>query len=72
MSKTLFSHELRVLACEHCGAPIEVDVTGGSVKCDFCQTPHVIVRRDETVDLAETQRAVATEISEEERFHKLR
>ncbi len=45
---------------------------GGSVKCEFCQTPHLVLRRDETADIAEAKRAGATEISEAERFHKLR
>jgi hypothetical protein len=34
--RTIFSHELRMLACPQCAAPIEASIAGGSISCGYC------------------------------------
>ena len=33
-----FSFGIRVLVCDHCGAPLKVTQAEGSVKCSYCQS----------------------------------
>ena len=72
VSKTLFSHELRILMCDHCGAAIDVLPQGGHVKCRYCSAVNVLTRRDESADIAEAQQARRAPISEYERLMRLR
>jgi len=72
MSKTLFSHDLRVLLCDQCGAAIDVAISGGTVQCRYCNATNHLVQRDESADLAEAQAAARSNISESERVTLLR
>ncbi|MBX3231213.1 MAG: hypothetical protein KIT84_09750 [Labilithrix sp.] len=44
---TSFSYQLRVAACDRCGAPLEVNVAGGSFECRYCHAQNQIALRDE-------------------------
>ncbi len=72
MSKTLFSHDLRVLLCDQCGAAIDVALSGGIVQCRYCDATNHLVQRDERADLAEARAAAESTISESERLAVLR
>ena len=45
---TDFSHQIRVLMCQQCGAPLDADIEGGSVVCDYCGVENHIVPREQT------------------------
>ncbi len=68
--KTVFSHELRILACANCGAPIDGTIAGGSVSCTFCHTANQLQARDESNDRALA--TMAPTMSEAQRFERLR
>jgi hypothetical protein len=72
MADTLFSHDLRILTCVRCGAPIEAQVAGGSFSCGFCGAENRLARRDESADLSAAEAAMATTVSEAERHARLR
>lgn len=72
MAKTHYSHDLRILLCKNCGAPVEATAAGGEVTCGYCQATHVLARRDESADLQAAAAARAEEPSESERFAALR
>ncbi len=46
---TSFSYQLRVAACDRCGAPCEAAVTGGSFACRFCHAQNYVDVRDEAL-----------------------
>lgn len=60
-----FSHEIRVLMCLQCGAPLDAETGGCRIKCDYCGVVNEIMPRQ-----PETQLQHAA-ISEEERMHRL-
>jgi hypothetical protein len=62
---TVFRLEVRVVACEFCGAPLEVGVAGGSLPCKFCGSLQQIVPRSDHRLWAEVQ------VSEPERLARL-
>lgn len=64
---TTFSHELRVVACDRCGAPLDASVGGGSFTCRFCHAHNQLAVRDEA--LMAPQRSP---IPEHERVRRLR
>ena len=70
MAKTLYSHELRKLLCPNCGAPVEVAIAGGTVRCAYCGASHQVARRDESADIQ--QAAQAPTMGESERLAMLR
>ena len=72
MSPTLFSHESRVLLCNSCGAPLNVHVQGGDVRCDYCGTVTRFAPRDEGQDAAQRHTAETRPLSESERIERLR
>lgn len=72
MVDNLFSHDLRILTCMQCGAPLEAAVGGGLFTCSFCGTANQLARRDERVDLQAAQEARGTAVSEAERHARLR
>ncbi len=46
-------HDVRVLVCDGCGAPLRVPVQGGIVQCEYCRaTLEVIARREESMGRA--------------------
>jgi len=48
MTHATFSYEIRMFACPHCGAPLEVPREGGVFQCGYCKHGgEVAVRRDE-------------------------
>ncbi len=47
MNNTSFSYQLRVAACDRCGAPLEATVGGGSFTCRFCNAQNQLKVRDE-------------------------
>lgn len=70
MADTLYSHSLRILACQGCGAPLEAAVGGGSFTCTYCGAVNRLAARDERRDLERAREAPA--ISESERYSRLR
>jgi hypothetical protein len=68
--QTVFSHDLRILACANCGGPIEGTPTGGTVTCSFCNTVNQVAARDETRDRAAA--TTAPTMNEAQRFEQLR
>lgn len=63
--KTIFSHDVRVVMCKNCGAPIEVSTAGGSAPCSYCGAQmQLIQRKDEPVEPA----AAAQQMSEAQRL----
>lgn len=70
-STTIYSHDLRLLVCSNCGAPLEAQVAGGIVRCQYCQASHHVGRRDERRDLQEARQASRFR-SEVERVQHLR
>lgn len=69
-SHTIFSHDLRLLACANCGGPIEGTPTGGTVTCSFCNTVNHVSARDESRDRAAA--ATAPAMNEAQRYERLR
>lgn len=69
---TFFSHTLRILACEQCGGPVEAAVDGGEFTCTYCGGVNRLARRDESADRAEAALAQDAQLSESERFARLR
>ena len=67
---TTFSHERRVLVCEHCGAPFEAMTTGGTVQCRYCNTYSAVGVRDERPVFASV--AAQAPVPEPERLNRLR
>lgn len=70
MATTLYSHSLRILACQGCGAPLEAAVQGGSFGCTYCGAVNRLAARDERRDLERAREALS--ISESERYSRLR
>lgn len=69
---TLYSHTIRLLACQHCGAPMDAAIAGGHVRCSYCSATNVITRRDEGLDRERAEAARRAPISESERHAQLR
>ena len=67
---TTFSHERRVLVCEHCGAPFDALPTGGSVQCRYCSSYSAVGTRDERPVFVPL--SAQAPISEPERLARLR
>jgi hypothetical protein len=65
-----FSHQRRVLLCEHCGAPFEALPAGGSVQCRYCNTYSAVTQRDERPIFAALPAHAA--LPEPERLARLR
>lgn len=63
---TIFDHDVRVVACENCGGPLQTSLAGGAVACRFCGAGNQVRMRDEV--LAVPQVAIA----EPERIARLR
>lgn len=72
MSQTLYSHALRILTCARCGAPVDASAGGGDVTCGYCHAVSHFARRDESEDLSAAQAGRVAEISEQERYARLR
>lgn len=69
---TLFSHAIRILTCQRCGAPLEAAVEGGSIVCAYCQATNDVAQRDESRDAAIAAEGRASAMSESERYASLR
>lgn len=72
MNITPFSHDIRVLTCQVCGAPVDAALTGGQIKCAYCGTTHHIVERNEHTDRERARLGLGAAISESERHAQLR
>ena len=46
---TAFRFDLRIVVCQHCGAPVESVPTGGWVTCRFCNAGHQVAARVEAM-----------------------
>lgn len=62
-----FSTEVRVVACPHCGAPLQLAREGGHTQCGYCQAQLDVVPRDD----APLHRAGASLLTEAERIQGL-
>ncbi len=69
---TLYSHAIRVLVCQSCGAPFDATIAGGQIRCTYCSATNVVTRRDESADRTRAQEALGATISESERHAQLR
>ncbi len=66
-----FGHELRVLLCPQCGAPVEVTSAGGGVAtCRFCGAQAQVQVRDDSLD--QVLRPQRQPLQENERLVRLR
>ena len=65
-----YSHSLRVVACDSCGAPVETELVGGCSTCAYCGAENRLPARDERADRAQAQ--VASSVTEVERHARLR
>lgn len=72
MKATPFSHDIRVLTCQVCGAPVDAALTGGQIKCAYCGATHHIVERNEQTDRERARLGLGAAISESERHAQLR
>lgn len=63
---TFFRHDLRVLPCDTCGAPLEGAKGGGRVACRYCGSEQELTPREETPLL------VGPRLSETDRLARLR
>ena len=52
MSQTAFSHDIRILACQRCGAAVEGGTQGGTFTCRYCNAVNQFAARDDSADLA--------------------
>ena len=52
MTGTVFSHEMRVLCCANCGAPIRTAIQGGTVQCGYCHTVNQFAALHEAIQAA--------------------
>ncbi len=69
---TIYSHALRILTCVRCGAPLEASAAGGQFTCQYCGAASSFSRRDESADLSAARAGEAAQISEQERYARLR
>ncbi len=67
---TVHSHDIRVLLCNHCGAPLDAPTTGGTATCSYCGAANVVTVRDERAELAAAQSG--PQLDEAVRFDRLR
>lgn len=65
-----FSHAVRIVTCASCGAPLEVDVSGGDTRCSYCGAINHVGPRDEAADRARARES--SRLSEMERLARLR
>lgn len=68
--QTAFSHELRLLICQHCGAALPAPAHGGQARCQYCGTTSLLAARDEQAELARF--AQQPRVPELERMQRLR
>lgn len=66
---TFFSSATRILMCNHCGAPLEAAVAGGTFACRYCNAANQVVPRDDQVALVA---APQFPVNEQERLARLR
>jgi len=66
---TLFRHDVRVLACAQCGAPLQAAQPGTQVQCRYCGAALQVTARDDRAVLNPGPRE---EIDENERYRRLR
>ncbi len=45
MSQTAFSHDIRILACQRCGAAVEGGLQGGTFTCQYCNAVNQFAAR---------------------------
>lgn len=67
-----YSHQVRILLCAECGAPLDAGVDGGALRCEYCSTTNQVPRRNEDADIAEAQQARDAALDESERVERLR
>lgn len=72
MAEPNYSHDIRILACLGCGAPLRVDVAGGLTTCGYCGATHALAGRDEREDRARAASSRGATVSESERIARLR
>ncbi|MCB9595427.1 MAG: hypothetical protein H6719_22090 [Sandaracinaceae bacterium] len=72
MGQTLYSHALRILTCAQCGAPLDASAEGGRFTCAYCSAVSSFARRDESADLSAASAGRAADVSEQERYARLR
>jgi LSD1 subclass zinc finger protein len=66
----VYDHEVRILTCHHCGAPLQVPRGGGFAKCQYCQATATYQARTERAEIQALQ--TRAPVNEYERFQKLR
>lgn len=69
---TIYSYTLRILTCAQCGAPLEASEAGGSFTCQYCGASSSFARRDASADVSAAKAGEAAQISEQERYARLR
>jgi len=61
MTTKAFSHDIRALLCEQCGAPMSAPPQGGTATCGYCRTVHQVAPRVDRATLTPIHRAPMTE-----------
>lgn len=69
MTTHAFSHDIRALLCEQCGAPMSAPPLGGTATCGYCRTVHQVAPR---VDRAQLTPVHRPPMAEDERLKLLR
>ncbi|MCA9618352.1 MAG: hypothetical protein KC731_05005 [Myxococcales bacterium] len=70
MATTAYSHQLRILLCPNCGAPLQAPTAGGQTPCPYCHVATQTAVRDESAELARAQASRPDQ--EPARFERLR
>lgn len=71
-TSTVYSHALRVLTCDGCGAPLSASIAGGLATCSYCGATSQLAARDERNDRERAIESRGSAISESERMARLR
>lgn len=65
-----FLHDVRILACASCGAPLDVPIGGGAVACRYCRATSHFSARNEQAHI--TQLQSRPQVDEYQRYLKLK
>ena len=68
----LYSHQMRILSCPGCGAPVPAALGAGRASCEYCRAPIQFEARNEKKDLQRAAASAQLNLSESERLAKLR
>ena len=68
----VYGYDVRVLACQACGAPLQAAIAGGLATCAYCGAVNELRARDDREDRERATASHDASISESERMARLR